>query len=88
MSPRLTLFQEGMKSNCNTSRTVSWIRVIQYMGNSDYIRAVFYTGVPMLTISSIFTETVLYFMVINESTAYLTSAATVPEGPICIRILS
>jgi len=42
----------------------------------------------MLTINSIFTETVLYFMVINESTAYLTSAATVPEGPICIRILS
>jgi len=49
---------------------------------------VFYTCVPVLTINSIFTETVLYFMVINESAAYLTSAATVPKGLICIRILS
>ena len=61
---------------------------MQYISSSDYIRTVFYTGEPLLTINSIFTETVLYFTVINESTAYLTSAATVPEGPICIRILS
>lgn len=77
-----------MKTNCNTSPTVSGIKEIQYISSSDYIRIVFYSGVPVLTINSIFTETVLYSMVINESTAYLTSAAIVPEGPICIHILS
>jgi hypothetical protein len=60
-----------MKTDYNKSRTVSGTQEIQYI-SSDYIRTVFYTGVPVLT------ETVLYFMVINASTTYLTSAATVP----------
>jgi len=68
-----------MKTNCNTSPAVSGIKEIQNISSSDSIGTVFYTGVPVLTINSIFTETVLYFMVINESTTYLTSAAGGPN---------
>jgi hypothetical protein len=73
-----------MKTDSHKNRTVSGTEEIQYLSSSDYIKTVFYNGVVVLNINSIFTEGVLYFTVIKKLIySLLTLATTEQWHPFC-----